>query len=81
MTPFATAFVAAAVCLLWWLVSGRTPFLVIARAALFADAAITLLFEVLGSTARTFCAQVGARYEASRYAEAPLIPAARGEEG
>lgn len=70
-TILAGAFVWLAVHWACWLAFGRTPFLLIARASLFAESAFCLAFELFVAGCKTWYSNVGARYAAMRFAEAP----------
>ena len=71
-TIIAAAFVWLAVHWCCWLAFGRTPFIVIARAALMAESGFVLAFELFVEMCRRWHKNVGPRYAALRYAEAPV---------
>lgn len=71
-TILAGAFVWLAVHWACWLAFGRTPFILISRAALFAESALVVAFEQFMAAAKQWQKSVGPRYAAIRYAEAPL---------
>lgn len=76
MTTQVAAFVALAFLFLCWLSTGHTPLLLLARLAMLLEVAFASALNIAWAGVLDWAGQLWVRYDALRYAEAPLIPRA-----